>query len=41
MVIQMRLIDHDKKDDALRVNARMRKLMPAIIIAIFFALLLV
>ncbi|CAE6487840.1 MAG: hypothetical protein QXE84_04890 [Candidatus Nitrosotenuis sp.] len=41
MVIQMRLIDHDQKEDAVRVNARMRKLMPVIIIAIFFALLLV
>ncbi|MEM3065591.1 MAG: hypothetical protein QW177_09535 [Candidatus Nitrosotenuis sp.] len=41
MVIQMRFIDHDKKDDAIRINARMRRLMPAIIIIIFFALFLI
>ncbi|MEM3172451.1 MAG: hypothetical protein QXE82_02810 [Candidatus Nitrosotenuis sp.] len=41
MVIQMRFIDHDKKEEAIRINARMRRLMPAIIIIIFFALFLI
>lgn len=41
MVIQMRLIDHNQSEDAARVNARMRKMMPVIIITIFFALLLI
>jgi len=41
MVIQMRLIDHDKKEEAVKVNARMRKLVPAIIVAIFLTLLLI
>jgi hypothetical protein len=41
MVIQMRFIDHDKKDEAIKVNAKMRKLMPVIIIAIFLSLLFV
>lgn len=38
MVIQMRLIDHGKEKDAERINSKMRKLMPIIIIIIFFAL---
>jgi hypothetical protein len=41
MVIQMRLIDHDKPEAAATVNARMRKLMPVIIITIFLSLLLI
>lgn len=41
MVIQMRFIDHDKKDEAVKINARMRRLMPAIIIIIFFSLFLI
>jgi hypothetical protein len=40
MVIQMRFIDHDKKEEAIRINSRMRKLMPVICIVIFFSLLL-
>lgn len=38
MVIQMRLIDHDKKDEAIKINAKMRKLMPILIVILFFAL---
>ncbi|MEM3008214.1 MAG: hypothetical protein QXW37_07955 [Candidatus Nitrosotenuis sp.] len=41
MVIQMRFIDHDKKDEAVKINARMRRLMPAIIVIIFFSLFLI
>lgn len=31
MVMQMRLVDHKKEQDAIKVNARMRRLMPVII----------
>jgi hypothetical protein len=30
MVLQMRLVDHEKEEEAAKVNARMRKLMPVI-----------
>jgi hypothetical protein len=40
MVIQMRLIDHNKEKEAEKINAKMRKLMPLIIVIIFFALFL-
>ncbi len=38
MVIQMRYIDHKKEKEAERINSKMRKMMPIIIIIIFFAL---
>ncbi|WP_100183144.1 hypothetical protein [Candidatus Nitrosotenuis aquarius] len=41
MVIQMRYVDHDMKDKAVQINARMRKFMPIIVIVIFFSLLII
>lgn len=41
MVIQMRFIDHKREDEAVKINARMRKLMPIIVAAIFLALFLI
>ena len=38
MVLQMRLVDHKKEEEAAKVNARMRKLMP-VIIGIILAIL--
>lgn len=38
MVMQMRLVDHKKEQEAVKVNARMRKLMPVIIVAILAVL---
>jgi hypothetical protein len=38
MVLQMRLVEHKKEEEAVKVNARMRKSMPAIIGVIFLAL---
>lgn len=40
MVIQMRYVDIDRKETAIKINATMRRMMPVIIIAIFFSLLL-
>ncbi|AIC16354.1 ligand-gated ion channel [Nitrososphaera viennensis] len=40
IVLQMRLVDHDKGQEAVRLNARMRKLMPVIIVVILAALVL-
>nr|WP_294808422.1 hypothetical protein [uncultured Nitrososphaera sp.] len=31
MVLQMRLVDHKKEEQAAKVNAKMRKLMPVIV----------
>jgi hypothetical protein len=41
MVIQMRYVDHDMKDKAVQINAKMRKFMPIIVIVIFFSLLII
>lgn len=41
MVIQMRYVEQDKKDKAIKINTRMRRLMPIIVIVIFLALLVV
>lgn len=41
MVIQMRLIDNKREEDAVKINAKMRKFMPIIVGVIFFALLVV
>jgi len=41
MVIQMRYVERDMKDKAILINAKMRKLMPVICAAIFFALILI
>ncbi len=41
LVIQMRHVDHDMKEKAVMINAKMRKLMPIIVLAVFFALLFV
>lgn len=41
MVIQMRYVEQDKKDKAIKTNTRMRKMMPIIVIVIFLALLVV
>ena len=38
MVIQMRLVDHDKKAEAIRVNAGMRKIIPVIAIVLFLSM---
>jgi hypothetical protein len=38
MVMQMRLVDHKKEQEAVKVNARMRRLMPVIIGAILVVL---
>ncbi|MDX1441894.1 MAG: hypothetical protein R3237_05495 [Nitrosopumilaceae archaeon] len=38
MVIQMRLIDHNKPEEAQKINSKMRKLMPIIIVIIFLGL---
>jgi len=38
MVMQMRLVDHKKEQEAVKVNARMRRLMPVIIGAILAVL---
>lgn len=38
MVIQMRYIDHNRERDAEKINSKMRKMMPIIIVIIFFAL---
>lgn len=40
MVIQMRLIDHKQEKEAEKINSKMRKLMPIIIVIIFLALFL-
>lgn len=39
MVMQMRLVDHDRKDEAVRVNAKMRRLIPVIIVVILAVLI--
>jgi len=39
MVLQMRLVDHKKEEQAVRVNAKMRRLMPVIIGAILALLI--
>ncbi len=39
MVMQMRLVDHNNKDEAVKVNAKMRRLMPVIIVVILAALI--
>lgn len=41
MVIQMRLIDHKREEEAVKVNAKMRKAIPVICVLIFLALFLV
>ena len=41
MVIQMRLIDHKKEIEAEKINSKMRKMMPIIIIIIFTVLFFV
>lgn len=41
MVIQMRLIDHKREEDAIKINVKMRRAMPIICILIFLALLVV
>lgn len=41
MVIQMRYVEQDQKDKAIKINTRMRRLMPIIVIVIFLALLVV
>lgn len=41
MVIQMRLIDHKKEIEAEKINSKMRKMMPIIIIIIFMILFFV
>jgi len=41
MVIQMRLIDHKREEEAVKVNAKMRKAIPVICVLIFLALLVV
>lgn len=41
MVIQMRFIDNKREEEAVRINARMRKFMPIIVAAIFLALFLI
>jgi hypothetical protein len=39
MVLQMRLIDHKQEEKAIKVNAKMRRLMPVIIGAILAVLI--
>ena len=39
MVLQMRLVDHKRDEEAAKVNARMRKLMPVIIGVILLLLI--
>jgi hypothetical protein len=39
MVLQMRLVDHDRKEEAIKVNAKMRRLMPVIIVVILAILI--
>ena len=41
MVIQMRHVDNNMKEKAVKINALMRKLMPIIVLVLFFALLIV
>lgn len=41
MVMQMRLIDHKREQEAVKINSLMRKLMSVIIIIIFFSLFIV
>lgn len=41
MVIQMRHVDNNMKEKAIKINALMRKLMPIIVLVLFFALLIV
>ncbi len=41
MVIQMRHVDNNMKEKAVKINALMRKLMPLIVLVLFFALLIV
>ncbi|MFB5605974.1 MAG: hypothetical protein ACE5R7_06765 [Nitrosarchaeum sp.] len=41
MVIQMRFIDNKREEDAVKINIKMRKLMPIIGVVIFLALFLI
>jgi len=41
MVIQMRFIDHNREEEAVKINVKMRKSIPIIGILIFLALLLI